>query len=232
MDKHDLLKNYQVIKLEKLVAADWNYKHDDTTRAKFVMEKLKNNLKRNGQIENLIVRELDTGYIEVVNGNHRYMALKDLGWDECVVYNLGKIDLATAKRIAIATNETKFENDPLRLASILKELTTDISPIELETELSDLPYSSEEMLNQVQVLDFDWNKTAQKDALNNNDKDNENWRTISLKLPEGVADQLEQQISRFKLSLYPDENPKDVSIVLPIEAMIQCLAQIPDDQLT
>lgn len=235
MGKRDLLKNYIIVPIEKLVAADWNYKIDDTAKAKFMMDKLKSNLKRNGQIENIIIRELDTGFFEVVNGNHRYMALKDLGWTECVAYNLGAVDLPTAKRIAVATNETKFENDPLRLAGIVKELAEGVDPVELESVLADLPYSAEEMLNQVQVLDFDWEgaegKKDSDGASSSDGADDQDWKTVSFRLPEGVAEQLQDQIHRFKKALYPDEDPKDVKDVLPIEAMVQCLAQLSDDQL-
>jgi ParB-like chromosome segregation protein Spo0J len=59
------------IPLDLLVPADWNYKTDDEYR----QEKLKNNIKRNGQVENIIVRLLSTGFYEIVNGNHRYQAL-------------------------------------------------------------------------------------------------------------------------------------------------------------
>jgi ParB-like chromosome segregation protein Spo0J len=43
------------LNISQLVKADWNYKVDNEALA----EKLANNIKRNGQIENIIVRELD-----------------------------------------------------------------------------------------------------------------------------------------------------------------------------
>lgn len=58
------------------------------------------------------------------------------------------------------------------------------------------------------------------------------WETVEFRLPEGIAEQLRAQIRRFKVRLYPNDDPEDVSDVLPLEAMIQCVAQIPDDQLT
>lgn len=48
------LENYIELPINKLLKADWNYKVDNEA----LLEKLKNNLKRNGQIENIIVRLL------------------------------------------------------------------------------------------------------------------------------------------------------------------------------
>lgn len=58
------------------------------------------------------------------------------------------------------------------------------------------------------------------------------WESVEFRLPEGIAEQLRSQIKRFKVRLYPNDDPEDVSDVMPIEAMVQCLAQIPDEQLT
>ncbi|GAB1371190.1 hypothetical protein MASR1M45_12520 [Candidatus Kapaibacterium sp.] len=59
--------NYKIFPREILIKASWNYKEED----EFTTNKLVNNMKKNGQIENIHVRKLQTGYYEVVNGNHR-----------------------------------------------------------------------------------------------------------------------------------------------------------------
>jgi len=106
------------IEIEKLTPANWNYKQDYSK----LLEKLKNNIKRNGQIENIIVRELETGFFEVVNGNHRLEAFKQLGFNLIKCYNIGKVSLQQAQRIAIETNETKFQSNQDQLNAILKEI--------------------------------------------------------------------------------------------------------------
>ena len=62
MEKKGNKLGYIDISIDKLIKADWNYKTEDTAK----QEKLKENIKRNGQIENIIIRELDTGFFEVV----------------------------------------------------------------------------------------------------------------------------------------------------------------------
>jgi len=112
------LKGFIEIDINKLKKADWNYKEDNDK----LLEKLKANIKNNGLVINLIVRELKDGSFEVVNGNHRLEACKQLNIKKVNVFNLGEIDELTAKRIAIETNETNFETNTEALSGVLKEL--------------------------------------------------------------------------------------------------------------
>jgi ParB-like chromosome segregation protein Spo0J len=126
-------KGFQSVAIDQLVKADWNYKEDNAE----LLEKLVNNIKRNGQIENIIIRELDTGFLEVVNGNHRLDALKVIGAEEVYCFNLGTISEAQAKRIAIETNETKFSSNQDNLSAILLELVDDF---DIEDLLDTMPF--------------------------------------------------------------------------------------------
>lgn len=125
--------------LQDLIKAEWNYKKDDDT----LLEKLKNNIKKNGVIENILIREYhseegDLVAYEVVNGNHRLEALVQLGTFETIhAYNLGNINELEAKRIAIETNETRFQSSGNALDNIIKELLQENDVSELA---STLPY--------------------------------------------------------------------------------------------
>lgn len=147
------LAKYQTIELDKLVKAVWNYKLEDEA----LTEKLIENMKRNGQIENIIVRELETGFYEVVNGNHRYEALKALESKEVIAYNLGKITLQEAQRIAIETNETKFQTDQIKLAGVIGELSNVFTADDL---VKTLPFSQQEIDNFLQMNSYDPNSFA------------------------------------------------------------------------
>lgn len=142
--------------IDKLIKADWNYKTEDRNK----QEKLKENIKRNGQIENIIVRELETGYFEVVNGNHRLIVLKDLKQKMIHCYNLGKINQTQAIRIAIETNETRFDTDSITLAERVKELTQEF---DLKDLVNTLPYSETEIENFSKLTDFDWTRYEDED---------------------------------------------------------------------
>lgn len=141
-----LLGRFMIVPIGLLVPADWNYKRDD----EYLSAKLAANLRRNGQVENLQVRELETGYLEVVNGNHRLQVLLEIGTSFVVVYNWGKISLAQAQRIAIETNETRFETDNLKLAGLLKEIETEFPASELSETM---PYDEKEIDSLISLLD-------------------------------------------------------------------------------
>lgn len=144
-----LKKGFIDIPVDKLVPADWNYKKDDDAK----QEKLVNNIKRNGQVENILVRELETGFFEVVNGNHRLKAFQQVGITAVHAFNLGEISDAKARRIAIETNETRFENDVLRMADLLKDICEEFTTDELA---STMPFSKDEMGHMLDTLSFDW----------------------------------------------------------------------------
>ena len=61
------IERWQAVDTDKLDPAPWNYKGDDEEKA----AKLLAQIERNGQLENIIVREMPKGRLEVVNGNHR-----------------------------------------------------------------------------------------------------------------------------------------------------------------
>jgi hypothetical protein len=146
-----MIENYREIKITNLVKADWNYKKNDEHKK----EKLKENIKRNGQIENIIIRPLDTGFYEVVNGNHRFEALKELGMETAICYDLGNISQRAAMRIAIETNETKFDTDQVSLAELIKEIVEEFPIDELELTM---PYSDQDLENYIKLTEFDWSQ--------------------------------------------------------------------------
>lgn len=138
--------------IDRLAYADWNYKEDDA----FKLEKLKNNLKLHGQVENLCVRELPTGFYEVVNGNHRLTAFKELQWTAAVwCYNFGVISDALAKRLAVELNETRFIANLTKLADVMDEVMAGFAREDL---LATLPFTEPELETFAQMKDFDWNK--------------------------------------------------------------------------
>jgi hypothetical protein len=139
---------------DKLVKADWNYKTDDAAKK----QKLLNNIKRNGQIENLLIRELDTGYYEVVNGNHRLEIMHEIKMAQAFCFNLGKISVQQAQRIAIETNETRFETDTIKLATLIGEIMQEFGIEDIEDTM---PYTTEEIENFNKMLNFDWDSIAE-----------------------------------------------------------------------
>lgn len=141
--------------ISSLVKATWNYKVDDIE----LKEKLKENLKRNGQLENIVVRELDEGKYEIVNGNHRYDAFAELEWSVVMCFNLGKVSQSVAQRIAIELNETRFGTDKIRLAELIKGMTTDFT---LEDLATSMPFEMKDLSAMVTLTSFSFDQFSPK----------------------------------------------------------------------
>ncbi|MCK4501232.1 ParB N-terminal domain-containing protein, partial [Candidatus Babeliales bacterium] len=178
-----LLEKYVEIPVDKLVHADWNYKKTDDKASLELMEKLKKNIAKNDQIENLLIREAKAeGYFEVVNGNHRLTALEALNKKSAVCFNLGKITQAHAERIAVETNETKFAADPLKLAELMVNIQKEFS---VEDLIETMPMSADEIENYTKLVEFDWEQYNEESNIDNNPDDtdiqnNEGWRNLDI----------------------------------------------------
>ncbi len=129
---------YQLAPIALLVKAVWNYKDGDEATAK----KLSNSSKTFGQIVNLQVRELETGYFEVVDGNHRLDDYLETGRSYAVVMNHGRISLAEAKMAAIVTNETRFPIIEEKLSEMLQDISEQFS---IDDMREMIPFDSREL---------------------------------------------------------------------------------------
>ena len=141
----------EMIELDRLNKAEWNYKTDDEAMGK----KLAENIKRNGILQASIVYEEEDGRLVVIDGNHRLDAYREIKTELVPCVMLGQIPLSAAKRLAIEINETKFDADPLKLAETVKDIALDFGMDDLQITL---PFSDDELENFSALLDFDWDE--------------------------------------------------------------------------
>ena len=118
--------------------APWNYKSDNPK----LIEKLTNNIKRNGFILNVVVREVDQGFYELVDGNHRLDVLNAAGIKTVKAYNLGPISENSAKRISVELSSTEFTLDYDKYLAVLSDI---VSEVDVSDLLSTVPLSSNEI---------------------------------------------------------------------------------------
>jgi len=104
-------------------------------------EKIEASIKRFGMFRPIIVRTLESGDLEILGGEHRWVVAKKIGFETVPVVNLGAIDDRKAKEIGLVDNGRYGEDDTLQLAGLLKEIG-DIDEI-----LGFLPYSGDELEN-------------------------------------------------------------------------------------
>ncbi len=227
------MNEFVMIKVECLIPADWNYKVILTSsdHEQKIMDALESNFRKNGQIENIIVREIKGGKYEVVNGNHRLEVAKKIHMDSLMCFNLGKITLSEAKRIAIETNETKFTSDEFQLARRIEEIREDFQLDDLSETMTFEIADFERFDKMLNFDETDFKEPSGASSTQEQTDDPDPFSTVSFRLPVDVAIQLNDQINRFKKILYPEDDQKDVSYIMPIEAICQVLIQTPDEHI-
>ena len=112
-------------------------------------QKIKEDILANGFFGAILVRPVEKGAYEIVDGEHRWRALKDLGVGEvpCLIV---EHDDHKAKINSIRLNTERGTQNPKKVGMIVKSLQDQgISLSQLET---DLVYSSEELLDRTDLL--------------------------------------------------------------------------------
>jgi len=92
------------------------------------------------------VREVDGGY-EIIDGQQRWSACKEIGFKSIPIYNEGKVSDQDAKELTIwYQQQVPFEE--VALAKLVVELST--------MQGFSLPYTMDEIEEMKQFLSFDW----------------------------------------------------------------------------
>jgi len=123
--------------VSKLRAAPWNYKLSGNAEE---IEKLKNSILSSKSAGVLCVRELPKGtskvqIYEVIDGNHRFEAVKEAGWKTVACENFGRISKAQAVVISRQRNWQWFKDDPILLGKLY---TDDVLKMFSKDEMVDL----------------------------------------------------------------------------------------------
>lgn len=242
MAKVQIKDKVQRVPVERIFPNPWN----PNEQSEFIYDKEINSIKTFGFLDPILVREIPEGF-EIIDGEHRWKAAKQLGLEEIPANNLGKVSDSVAKQLTLITNETRGEARRDKLGELLRSLKNEVGMEEL---VKNLPYQQVELDSLVDQMQIDWSQVTgplegpgsgtdsdpgkSRDSGSGGDAvvgENDEFRDVKFRLPEGVAEQLEQQIERMKRALHPGTDPGDVSPVMAIEAICQHIAQIPDDQL-
>jgi ParB/RepB/Spo0J family partition protein len=130
--------------IDSLVPNPWNSNHISDPENE---RKLKESLTRYGFFKPVLVREREDGSLEILGGEHRWRAARELGYSQVPVANLGHVDDKTAKEIGLLDNGRYGEDNTIELAALLDELGTDIAGI--------LPYSDAEVQSILKAAEID-----------------------------------------------------------------------------
>lgn len=217
--------NFKTIGLEKLKKAEWNYKENDAV----LQIKLEENIRTNGQLENIIVRKLDDDFYEIVNGNHRYDAFKACDIHEVIVCDMGEISLEKAQLIALATNETKFKLNDSKLFEILKTISSEIPIMDMAKIL---PWDESLITDKIASLNFSFDAIPQAseadlagvDARDRTKPDvevSDDQANLFVRMDDHVLKNWHELINKIKLHLFPENEVHEIDAQLAYQYIIQ-----------
>lgn len=142
----------QSVPIETLSPNPWN---TNRITDPAIEAKLLESLKELGAFKPILVREVKGGKLQILGGEHRWKAAKQLGMLDVPVWNLGVISDEKAKKIGLIDNARYGEDDTLGLAALLKELGNEfmrIMPIS-DVDLAALADASNLALDDLDSID-------------------------------------------------------------------------------
>jgi len=96
----------------------WNFNEQQTHVFKAVVESVK---RYGNRLYPIIVREIGSRKYEIIDGEHRWKAARELGLKKVYIKNLGRIDDVVAEELTLLLNEDRGESDMLKLAELVEE---------------------------------------------------------------------------------------------------------------
>jgi ParB/RepB/Spo0J family partition protein len=217
--------NIQTLPVDQIRPNPWN----PNKQTDFIYERERHSIRTHGFLDPLLVRQKD-GFVEIIDGEHRWRAARQEGLTELPVNNIGEVSDEVAQQLTIIMNETRGEADAKKLAELVASINTTVALEELEKAL---PYTLDQLQNMVAEVKVDWDKItpALPSPEKNEDQREEGYIIFQVKLPNEDHQQLIHQINRIKLQMAPGEDPSGVSTAGAIKAMLQHIITIPDDRL-
>src|SRR6266702_6601837 len=139
-----------LVNIELVKLPDWTWHFDNPEE----IAKLSASLLRLGQLHNLVVRELESGEFEVVDGRRRLSILKQLNYEDVWVHNLGKISQSQAIKYALSL-ELAGEIDYAKLSQQVKTLEHEEDFLSLSMIT---PFTAERLGYFLALTNFDWSQ--------------------------------------------------------------------------
>lgn len=105
------------LEASKLKPAEWNV-HEDEDPKSDTLRGLVESVRANGIIHRILVRKLDGGRFEIIDGHRRFIAAKIVGLKEIPCEVVGASD-EDAKMLTVTANVQRIENDPFLEAELI-----------------------------------------------------------------------------------------------------------------
>ncbi len=153
-------------------------------------------IKEYGFIDPVTVRPNPSGSprFQILDGEHRWRAGRDLGLGEIPYFDVGVIDDQKAKKLTIVLNELHGQYDPKGMGDLLNDLLSRESPADL---LRTVPFTEEALAGMVGLKDFDW-KGLDTPVRKPKEDEAPKWRERTYRMPMDADAVLQQALDKAK----------------------------------
>ena len=167
------LKKLQIVDIETVRPNTWNPKPKGGKE----YDRLKRSIELKGQrAYPVVVRENDG--LEIIDGEQRWTACTDLGFDKILVYNEGKVSDKEAKELTIWYQQ-QVPFDHIELSYLMTEMSNEYGELELPFDLTQL-----EEMKSIAEFDFDQYQSERPET------SDDNVRTLSLVMAKDKYDMI------------------------------------------
>lgn len=137
----NLAGTYREVLVSEITPNPWNPQHMESE----MMERTKRCIRDNQFISPIVVRSIKPtktakAPYEIIDGEHRWLAMRDLGHTIISVIDLGVLQDHVAKALTLKLNDLHGAADPEKKADLIKDLLSSYSPVEL---METLPYDQD-----------------------------------------------------------------------------------------
>lgn len=134
----------ETVNIEDIHPNDWN----PNIQTEFIFQKAIDSIKKFGFVDPILVRQMP-GYYEIIDGEHRLKACKELSWTKVQILNAGEVSKEDAQVLLFLMN-MRGKDEILRRAEILSKMN--------EGQLALLPLEPKEIEFEKKLLEFDFTK--------------------------------------------------------------------------
>lgn len=144
----------KVVPIDNIRPNPWN----PNVQSAVMFNKGKNAVEQIGMLGSILVRELlpDLVY-EILDGEHRWKYMKEIGYKEAPVESMGEITDNEAKMLTILINNIHGTDDLEKRAKIFEQLEAG--------QLQMLPFTEQEIANEKSLFKFDFSQYDKQETI-------------------------------------------------------------------
>lgn len=188
-----------VVPIDEVRANPWNPKDKDTKE----FNDVKASIEANGLMSFIVVRDnpIEGSPYEIIDGEQRWRACKELGFDKVAIYNEGKVDEKKAKELTIWW-QTQVDFNELSLAKLVSGMIEEFGSI-------NSPYTEKTIAEMQELAKFSFENYTKTSTKPPEMPDSEMLKTFMVQVTTTQYDIISQALDKARKAVGEDTEITD-----------------------